>query len=132
MLLKISKLIGMLPGFALQSHHIARVVRWATRGATDDPRAEPCTLSRLVTELEEARRRASAARTAIAAFEASQQSILAILREVAALEPMSRVRGCGCTAATTKDVRGAVNTGRCQTLTSPIQTTHMPDNTLSN
>jgi hypothetical protein len=98
-LLNISKvLIGMLPGFALQSDYDVEMARWAQLGA-GDPAAEPGVLSQLVAELQEARRRASAAMIAIAAFEASQQSILAILAgidrqlQVAAHEPRSHARG---------------------------------------
>jgi len=116
MLLNISKvLIGMLPRFALQSDYDAQMARWAQLGA-DDPAAEPGVLSHLVAELQEARRRASAAMIAIAAFEASQQSILAILAgigrqlQVAAHEPRSHVRGCAGTdraQPTDQDARGA-------------------------
>jgi hypothetical protein len=99
----LSKLIAMLPHFALQSDHDAQIARSTKPRAADNPPAEPIALRRLVAELLEARRQASAARTAIAAFEASQQSILAILAgidrrlDVTTLEPGSHV--CGCAGA---------------------------------
>jgi hypothetical protein len=98
MLLNISRiLIGILPGFALQSDHDVQMARWAKLGAAEDPHAEPDALTHLAAELQEARRRASAAMIAIADFEASQESILAILAgidRVAALQHTPHVRCC--------------------------------------
>jgi hypothetical protein len=99
-MLLLSKLIAMVPRFALQADRVAQIARSTKPRPADNPPAEPIALRRLVAELLEARRQASAARTAIAAFEASQQSILAILagidrrREVTTLEPGSYVGSC--------------------------------------